>query len=239
MNGLELRAVRKHYQGRLVLDLDVAFAAGNLYGLLGANGSGKSTMLRLLALLERPEQGEVRYLVEGKEQGQDLAWRRRVVLVPDRKGLFNDTVLNNAGYGLLVRRVGRQEREARAEEALRAVGLWDLRGANSLALSTGEAQRLCLAMTLAIKPSVILLDEPTSSLDPTNTAQVENIIREVKTRTELIILVTHNIHQARRLADRLLFLHQGRLVEEAPAENFFSGPRSTLARKFLAGEIIC
>lgn len=238
MIRIEATGVKKFFQGRLALDLDLTLTAGTLYAILGENGSGKSTCLRLFSLLERPDQGEVRYYEEGRLIPHSQALRRKIVLVPDRKGLFNDTVLANVGYGPAIRGVGRKERQAAVAEALQAVGLWELRNHNALTLSTGEAQRLCLAMALATGPEIILLDEPTSSLDPHNALLVEEIIRTLKERVQLVLLVTHNMFQARRLADHVLFLHQGRLLEQGASAGFFNRPATEIAGRFIAGEII-
>lgn len=238
MIRVEATGVKKFFAGRLALDLDLSLTAGTLYAILGENGSGKSTCLRLFSLLEKPDQGEVRYYDKGHLVPHSQALRRKIVLVPDRKGLFNDTVLGNAGYGLAIRVVGKKERQAAVAEALQAVGLWELRNHNALTLSTGEAQRLCLAMALATGPEIILLDEPTSSLDPHNALLVEEIIRTLKERVQLVLLVTHNMFQARRLADHVLFLHQGRLLEQGASAEFFNRPATEIAGRFIAGEII-
>lgn len=238
MIRVEATGVKKFFAGRLALDLDLTLTAGTLYAILGENGSGKSTCLRLFSLLEKPDQGEVRYYDEGRLVPHSQALRRKIVLVPDRKGLFNDTVLGNAGYGPAIRGVGKKARQAAVAEALQAVGLWELRHHNALTLSTGEAQRLCLAMALATGPEIILLDEPTSSLDPHNALLVEEIIRTLKERVQLVLLVTHNMFQARRLADHVLFLHQGRLLEQGASADFFNRPATEIAGRFIAGEII-
>lgn len=237
MIRVRAREVKKYYQKRLVLDAEVEFSSG-LYALLGPNGSGKSTLLRLLASVEKPERGEIIYADDGRELRLDLALARRIVLVPDRKGLFNDTLFNNVAYGLKIRRVPKGIRQRKVEEVLQEVGLWELRQANALGLSTGEAQRLCLAMALAVDPEVILLDEPTSSLDPYNVNLVEAIIGRMKARKLLIVMVTHNVFQARRLADQVILLLQGKIVEAADNTTFFKNPASPITRKFLNGEII-
>lgn len=238
MKELEARAIKKAYNGRLVLDLDISFQAGNIYAVLGPNGSGKSTLLRMLSLVEEPDAGEILFKNGGEVLAKSLELRRQVVLVPDRKGLFNDSVYNNAAYGLKIRRIGGSACAERVENSLRAVRLWELRRERALSLSTGEAQRLCLAMALTVNPDLVLLDEPTSSLDPQNAAIVEEIITAMKSRARLILLVTHNIFQAGRLADMVVFLYQGKLVETAPAGSFFERPQTELARSYIAGEMI-
>lgn len=237
MIRVRVSRVKKYYRQRLVLEVDAGFSSG-LCALLGPNGSGKSTLLRLLALVETPERGEIIYSDHGRNLRHDLALARRIVLVPDRKGLFNDTVSNNVAYGLKVRKVPKGSRHRKVEDVLQEVGLWELRQANALGLSTGEAQRLCLAMALAVDPEIILLDEPTSSLDPYNVTMVEAIIARMKARKLLIVMVTHNVFQARRLADQVILLLQGKIVEAADNKSFFENPASPITRKFLNGEMV-
>ncbi len=239
MITIKLGQVKKYYEERLVLDVSTELVPGNLYAVLGPNGSGKSTLLRQFSLLEEADSGEVLFFEKERVLAKDRELRRKIVLVPDRKGLFNDTVLNNAVYGLKIRHVAQKERAVAVEKALRAVGLWRLRKSNALTLSTGESQRLCLAMALAVEPQVILLDEPTSSLDPNNVLLVEEIIRNMKQHAALIVLVTHNIFQAKRLADQVIFLYQGNILENSTANTFFAQPSSEIAKQFLAGEIVC
>jgi tungstate transport system ATP-binding protein len=228
--SLRASGLQKSYNGRVVLEADLEFEEGCLYSILGPNGSGKSTLLKILAQLEKPDQGEVTFV---RGPGRD-----RPVLVPDRKGLFNDTVFSNVLYGLKIRKVPTREMRQRAEEVLTGVGLWELRKTNALNLSDGEAQRLCLAMAMAIEPEIILLDEPTSSLDPQNTMLVEKLIEKMKITTRLIIMVTHNIFQAKRLSDYAVFLHQGQIREVTRATTFFENPESEAARNFLKGKMI-
>lgn len=238
MNRVVAQGVKKSYKGRVVLELDLCLRSGQLYAVIGPNGSGKSTLLKLLAMIEAPDQGEIVYQNGSEALSVNRELRRRVVLSPDRRGLFNNTVYGNVAYGLRIRRLPNKEQAARIEKALRAVNLWAMRKENALFLSGGEAQRLCLAMVMAIDPEVVLLDEPTSSLDPGNVSMVEDIILAMKNKNRLIILVTHNLFQAKRLADRIVFLYQGRLLEESAASDFFPAPQSDLARRYISGEMV-
>lgn len=221
MISFHASSIRKSYEKRLILDLDLRFENTGLHVILGANGCGKSTLLKLLALQESPDRGDVLVLEDEQLLKKDQAIRHRIVLAPSPDGLFNHTVRRNAEYGLKLRKVGKSERLQRIDKILEAVGLSALRRANALTLSSGEKQRLCMAMAMAVRPDVILLDEPTSSLDPHNVQQVETIIGEMKRDRRMIILVTHNISQARRLADTVTFMGTDRKVWQSPAGEFF------------------
>lgn len=238
MISLGAENIVKKYQERTVLDLSCSFNAGSVHVLLGANGSGKSTFLRILGLLERPDSGTVHYAEDGRSLAADLSLRRRIVLVPDRNGLFRETVAANVAFGLKIRGQKPQETERKVRQSLERVGLWSLHRVNALTLSSGEAQRLCLAMALALDPDVILLDEPTANLDPGNAALVEKSILGLRRPGRLVLLVTHNLFQAQRLADRIFFIHQGRLLCDKEAGGFFADPGSDEARAYVRGEMV-
>ncbi len=213
--------IQKSYNKRLVLDLDLHFEGDQLHVILGPNGSGKTSLLRILALLDEPDRGEVQLTEKGQALPTNHMVRQRIVLAPRPAGLFNHTVKKNVDYGLRLRKVRQPQRSARIDEALEAVGLNHLQQANALSLSSGEKQRLCMAMVMAVKPEVILLDEPTSSLDPQNVRQVEKIIGRMKEEARMIILVTHNISQAKRLADRVTFMAADSSFSQNTAADFF------------------
>ncbi|MHB0886166.1 MAG: ABC transporter ATP-binding protein [Bacillota bacterium] len=250
------RLSRAYGHGPLALDLgDAADGAGpadrealTLHGglvnaILGPNGSGKTTLLRLLSLIDPPT--EVRGRVFGRpwpRAGNDealrLRFRRRMALIFQRPVLFDGSVAANVGYGLVLRgwTADGAEWRKRVEESLDAVGLADLADRSAKGLSSGESQRVALARALACRPDVYLLDEPTANLDPGSVAAIERIVKRLRDEGRTIILVTHNLFQAKRLADRILFLSGGRLVEDGPTRAFFERPRSEAARAFVAGE---
>lgn len=213
--GLELAIshLSKHYNGNEILrDCSFTFTAGHTYVLQGPNGSGKSTLFRMVALLERPDAGEVTYLDNGRKLADNLALRRRLTLVLPRTGIFNTTVFKNVAYGLQIRGVHRAEIEARVLEALKAVDLAPKRGQRALELSSGETKRLGIARALVISPEVLLLDEPTANIDPVNTEIIEEIILTRKRRQGTILLITHDPEQAQRLGDELLLMKNGQLL---------------------------
>lgn len=233
MITLQAANIKKSYGKRIILDLNLSFAGAYLHVILGSNGCGKTTLLRLLALLDKPDSGEILLLEEGRLLTNNHATRQRIVLAPKPSGLFNHTVSKNVIYGLKLRKVPQGQRAELVHEALEAVGLCHLCQANALTLSSGEKQRLCLAMAMAVKPEVILLDEPTSSLDPHNVQQVEKIIGRIKKGARMIILVTHNISQAKRLADTVTFMGQDTTVCQTSAESFFSASHPNTLDRYL------
>jgi len=163
--------------------------------------------------------------------------RRRVVLVFQRPILLNASVRDNVMYGLKVR--GQKDVEEKVERALAEVGLLELKHAHARTLSGGEAQRAALARALVIEPDVLLLDEPTANLDPYNVSLIEQIIRTQHERASTtVVMVTHNIFQARRLAERVGLLIGGKMVEVNSCEAFFESPRDARTRAFVRGEMI-
>ncbi|WP_018461264.1 ATP-binding cassette domain-containing protein [Thermus oshimai] len=196
---------------------------GEILAVLGPSGSGKTTLLRLLSGLLPLQAGRV--------EGGLRAY------LPQNPPLLRRSVLENAAFGLYLKGVPRKEARKRAEALLTRVGLKDKARQPAHLLSGGEAVRLALARTLLVEPEVLLLDEPTASLDPGNTAQIEALLREAAGEGRGVVLATHDLFQARRLAHRVLFLYLGEAVEEAPAERFFQAPKDPRSRAFLEGRL--
>ncbi len=196
---------------------------GEILAVLGPSGSGKTTLLRLLSGLLPPEEGRV----EGGFR----------VYLPQTPLLLRRSVLENAAFGLRLHGVPRGEAHRRAQALLERVGLGTKARQAAHTLSGGEAVRLALARTLLVDPEVLLLDEPTASLDPANAAQVEVLLREAAQEGRGVVLATHDLFQARRLAARVLFLLQGQVVELTEAQSFFQRPQDPRSRAFLEGRL--
>jgi tungstate transport system ATP-binding protein len=209
----ELAQISKAYNGRVILkDCSWVFEPGLAHVLMGPNGTGKSTLLRICALLESPDLGSVNYLAEGRPLAHDLDLKRRITLLLPGVGVFNTSVFNNVAYGLKIRGLPRREIEARVGAILEVVGLADQRRQRALELSTGQSKRLGLARAMVLEPEVLFLDEPTASIDQENSEIIERIILEMKEKKRAtIIMVTHDPAQARRLGDRLLLIKDGKL----------------------------
>ncbi len=208
--------IKKNYGGRTILqDCTVSFDDQGTSVLMGSNGCGKSTFLRICALLEKPDAGELVFADNGAALEQDLTLMRRITLVLPRTGVFNTTAFQNVAYGLGIRGVQKRELEQRVAEALAFVGLEHRKNQSARTLSSGEAQRLGIARALVIRPEILFLDEPTASVDEENTGIIESIILAMKKEGRTtVVMTTHDRDQAMRLADRLLLMKQGMIVEE-------------------------
>ena len=220
--------------GRVLLDhVDFSVNGRGLSVIMGPNGAGKTLLLRVLANLTRPDRGAVRW--GGKIPTRTLA--PKVGVVFQKPVLLRRSVLQNVKYALAAVGLELRARNERAREALELASLSHLASAPARVLSGGEQQRLALARALAADPEVLLLDEPASSLDPAATLAIEQLIGNVRSRGTRLVLVTHDVGQARRLADDVQFMHRGRIVESGQAETFFRAPKSAQAQAFLEGRI--
>ncbi len=200
--------------------------AGERLALVGANGSGKSTLLRTLHGLVRPVAGSF----------QRDAQARQAMLF-QRPYMLRASALNNVALGLWLNGTPWKQAKAQALQALERVGLETQARRNAKALSGGQQQRVALARAWALKPQVLLLDEPTSSLDPTAQREVERLMAEFADAGMTLIFSSHNLGQVKRLASRVIYLEQGQLVADLPTDAFFNGPLPAAAEDFLKGEL--
>jgi tungstate transport system ATP-binding protein len=198
--------------------------------IIGANGAGKSVLLRVLHGLMAPTAGAVTWAGSARRpNNQAMVFQRPVML--------RRTALANIEYALAVNGRSHAEAELRAREAIEHVGLAHLSSRQARALSGGEQQRVALARAWALRPRLLYLDEPTASLDPGAAAEVEKIIGRIYAAGTAVVMTTHNLGLARRFADEIVFLHEGRVAERTPADRFFREPASNEARWFLQGEL--
>lgn len=232
-----LDSLQHRYGSRLVVDVErLEVRHGETLAIVGPSGSGKSTLLRLMQFLERPSSGRIVFDGRAIEAPAPLDARRRVTTVFQHPLMFDRSVRDNIAYGLRLR--GRNNARAVVDRLIDELGLRDLAAEPARLLSGGEAQRVALARALAIEPDALLLDEPTANLDPYNVGLIENMIREQQRRGATIVMVTHQVFQARRLADRTGLLLDGRLIELAPTVQFLDSPHDPRTRAFLSGEMI-
>ena len=209
---LAVSGIGKSYNGNDVLkDCSFAFKEHSVYILTGPNGCGKSTFLRICALIEQPDKGEISYFSDGNLLSADLWLRRRLTLVLPKVGVFNTSVSKNVAYGLAIRGVRGRESEERVDKALEFVRLGHKKRQSALTLSSGETKRLGIARALVIEPEFLFLDEPTASIDQKNTGIIENLILQMKkdNRTT-VVMATHDREQAERLADSIIAMKDGK-----------------------------
>lgn len=216
-----------------ILDrISLTFASGAPTVLIGPNGSGKTTLLRTAMGLTAATSGRVTWA--GNAATPPL--RRGIVL--QRPTMLRRSAIANLNYALSNAGVGRAEWSSRVADLLSLVGLTGLGERPARKLSGGEQQRLALARALARDPELLFLDEPTASLDPAATKAIEDVVHAVVARGIKVVMSTHDLGEAKRLAGEIVFMHRGRIVETAPAAAFFAKPSSEDARKFIAGELL-
>jgi phosphate transport system ATP-binding protein len=252
LERMALQAVWLAYGERWVVrDVSLPVRRGEVLALIGASGSGKTTLLRSLNRLTEVTAGAARagrITLDDKEIGEIEvnSLRRRVSMVFQQPNPFPMSIFENVAYALREehtglrgrRRRGRDDLLAEVIDALRRAGLYEEVAGNldhpALRLSGGQQQRLCIARALAAKPEVLLLDEPCSALDPISTATIEELIVGLR-ESVAIVIVTHNLQQAMRVADHVAFMHLGELVEYGPSEQVFDRPREQRTREYVSG----
>ncbi len=236
----QLDGVTKRYDRREILNIaDLGIRRSEILSIVGPSGAGKSTLLRLLNFLETPSEGCIHYgdVCLEPDGSVPLQVRRRVTTVFQRPILLNRDVWSNVAFGLRLR--GHRNLGDRVERALERVGLLDMAKQRAPTLSGGEAQRVALARAIVLEPDVLLLDEPTANLDPYNVGLIEDIVQSLNAENgTTIVLVTHNVFQARRLAHRVCLLLSGSLIEEADVDTFFASPRDPRTLAFVEGKMV-
>ena len=245
---IDVRGLNFYYGAtRALTDISLAIQPNIVTAFIGPSGCGKSTFLRTLNRMNDIIPGT---RVEGEvcidagniyAPGTDVvALRRKVGMVFQKSNPFPKSIFENVAYGLRINGLvdTRSELTDRVEESLRAAAIWDevkdRLPEPALSLSGGQQQRLCIARTLAIRPEVVLMDEPASALDPIATQRIEDLIFELK-RTYTIVIVTHNMQQAARVSDRTAFFWLGKLIEYAPTESVFTNPKEKLTEDYVTG----
>jgi tungstate transport system ATP-binding protein len=230
---IELHNVTLSVRAVTILD-DIALklSPGAPTVIVGPNGAGKTTLLRVAMGLIRPTRGRVTWA-----DRTDAAPTRRAIVF-QRPVMLRRSASGNLRYALKAARVPRAARAARIEELLALVGLSGLSVRPARRLSSGEQQRLALARALAKDPRVLFLDEPTASLDPAATKAIEDVVRDVTARGIKVVMSTHDLGEARRLAGDIVLMHRGRIVEVTDVTTFFGNPATAEARRFIAGELL-
>ena len=241
-NAFDVRKLTVEFKGNRVLDInELDFASEKIHALIGPSGAGKSTLLRVLNLLQKPSAGQVQYFgrplsFTGPEK---LVTQRSMAMVFQKPAMFSGSVYHNVSLGLKLRNKKTSDIKTVVQKVLETVGLADLANRSALTLSGGEAQRAALARALVVNPKMLLLDEPTANLDPANVSLIEDIIRKIHVETSItIIIVTHNLYQAKRISEHTVFLNKGKVVETGSTNELFNNPKIEETRLFISGDMI-
>lgn len=230
---IELNEVSFAVRNVTILDrVTLSLGAGTPTVIVGPNGSGKTTLLRLAMGLVRPTSGRVTW-----GNRADASSERRAIVF-QRPVMLRRTAEANLRYALAAANAPASERDARVRELLALVGLTSVADRPARKLSGGEQQRLALARALAKDPQILFLDEPTASLDPAATKSVEDLIYGIAARGIKVVMSTHDLGEARRLAGEVVLMHRGRIVEANDAASFFNNPKTSDAARFVAGELL-
>jgi len=214
----------------LIKDMSFDLTAGSRTIIIGPNGAGKSLLLRLCHGLIQPSEGTIEWAKANAAKHQAMVFQRPVML--------RRSVAANIHYALSLNHVAQSDQPDIVEDVLSKTGLRRLADTPARVLSFGEQQRLAIARAWALCPDVLFLDEPTASLDPSATHQIEELVNALFDQGTKIVMTTHDIGQAKRLGDEVLFLHRGRLLEQAAATQFFKQPQNDLAQAFVKGELL-
>ncbi len=233
--NLQVVDLQKTYQSLKALNsISLNLQGNKIIVLLGVNGAGKTTLMRIMAGLEKPDCGKILF----NDQNSDPKELRHIsTLVFQKTAMFTMNVYGNLAYGLKIRKVPKEEIPKRVDEALRAVRLSGFEKRRAKKLSGGEQQRIALARAFLLNSNIMLLDEPTANLDPNSAIIIEKAIVCKKSSQRVIVMATHNLNQARRMADEIVHIHDGEIVEVAKPEDFFEHPKSEITRKFINGEL--
>jgi tungstate transport system ATP-binding protein len=239
-SAIECKGVSKAYDGNPILaNVDLKVDKGDILAIIGPSGVGKTTLLRLMNGLERPDSGTVSIGSTPLtfDNGRDLPVLRRMAYILQKPVAFSSTVFDNVAFGLRVR--GVLDVEGPVERALEMVGLLDLSDRMAPKLSGGEMQRMAFARATVFGPSILLLDEFTANLDPQNVALLEDaVLRYHEEKDATVVIVTHNLFQAKRVSRTATLMLDGGLVEQGPTKSLFEEPESDRTRAYVSGEMV-
>lgn len=233
--NLQLLDLQKNYRSvKALKSVSLNLQGNKIVVLLGVNGAGKTTLMRIMSGLENPDSGKIFF---NNQNTDDKALRQVSTLVFQKTAMFTMNVYDNLAFGLKIRKVPKEEIPKSVDEALHAVRLSGFEKRRAKRLSGGEQQRIALARAFLLDSHVLLLDEPTANLDPNSATIIEKAIISKKSSQRIIVMATHNLSQARRMADEIVHIHNGEVVEVAKPADFFETPTSEITRKFINGEL--
>ncbi len=225
---------RSYRSIKAVNSVSIDILGGKLITLVGVNGAGKTSLMRIMAGLDKPDQGQI---LLNNQLIDDKNLRQISTLVFQKTAMFSMNVYDNLAYGLRFRELPDREIRERVTAALEDVKLRGFEKRKAKKTSGGEQQRLALARAFVLNPEILLLDEPTANLDPYSASIIEKAVLERKSVNRIIVMATHNLNQARRIADEIIHIHSGKVVEVASPEEFFEHPKNELSRRFVTGNL--
>ncbi len=233
--SIKFNDITKYYSNYKALDIsECTIRAGAITGIIGPNGAGKSTLARILAGLDKADTGSIQY--EGLLQAGD--YNKKITMVFQKPYLLKTTVYKNIAYPLKIRGYDKKDIDSRVNNIINDMELQNIKYQKAWKLSGGEAQKAALARALIFNPSIVVLDEPTANIDPSSIAVMERMIRKAKEQLRsTIIIVTHNMHQAKRLCDDLIFMDKGKIVEKGESLQLIYDPRYETTKRFINGEL--
>ncbi|PIH05556.1 ATP-binding cassette domain-containing protein [Clostridium combesii] len=219
----------KEYAGRKVLDIEhMVFKERSIYGILGLNGSGKSTLLQSIAGFNKLNEGEIIY--DGKDFNKV---KDKISMMTQRPLLFNCSAGENIIMGLKFRKTPRRTVDARFEKYIKYFNINEILNKNGKKLSGGETQKVALLRTVILESDVIILDEPTASMDIESTLASETLIKDIMEDKRTVIFVTHDFYQAERIADYVIFMDKGKIIEQGETDNIFNNPKNAKVKMML------
>jgi len=236
-----IKNLKKIYGERTVLDIEeLKIEAGSFCGVIGPNGAGKSTLLNIIAGLDKQTEGGVIYggSIESQGNPEEIPYRD-MTMVFQSPYLIRTSTEKNIAYPLKLRGWNENETAKRVDELTEELGLKSLRKQKAWTLSAGETQKTALARALSFRPKLLLLDEPTANIDPSTTGEIERILKKINGEDgTTIIIITHNLAQARRLCDKIVFMHNGKAIETGDCTSILKTPCKQLTQSFINGELI-
>ncbi len=240
---IRVQDIGKSFGNREVLkNINISVNEGEIFALMGPSGVGKTTLFRIMNLLEKPSEGKLFFRgieLTGCTVHEKISARRSMSMLFQTPCVLDTTVFDNVAYGLVIRKVDKKAIREKVMKALSIVGLEGKEKQKARTLSGGEAQRMAFARAIVYDPDILLLDEPTSNLDPANVAKIEDMIKRIRNeRGTTIVFATHNMYQVKRIADRVGILLNGEMIEVNTKQNIFIAPVDARTKAFLGGEMI-
>ena len=234
--NLQISGLQKNYAGQCVLNIDsLTIEKRSFLGIIGSNGAGKSTLIKIIAGLVDASSGFINY--DGEKVSHRI--QQNMTLVFQKPYLLRTTVFNNIAYPLIIRNMKRDDILTRVKEVMKSMDIEYLQNQKAWTLSGGEAQKVALARAIVIKPSLLLLDEPTANIDPSSVLVMEETIKKFHQENKsTVIIITHNLQQSKRLCKEVAFMNEGKIIEMGEVDNIFNDCNNPLTKKFIEGEIL-